>query len=184
MTSTRVALLLLFIALAVPWAMAAEGEERRIWAGLELFPSLLAADLDIEEKRDDGDTLLLVLFYVDDRETAEEMARFLREEIGTIRDLPIRVELTDDPLLSRYDDRPPAGIFLTQRLRHRLGMIIRYGREHRLIVFSPFAGDVERGVLAGILIGDRILPLINVEAMAASEIRFKSFFLRIAARYE
>ncbi len=176
-----VPIVLVFALLAAP-ADAGGGQGRRVWAGLDLFPSLLAADLDIAHKQDDG-TLLLVLVYVDDREAAEEMARHLREEIGTIRKIPIRVELTDDPQLSRYAERPPAGIFLTQRLRHRLAALIRYGRDHRVIVFSPFAGDVERGVAAGILISDRILPLINVEAIAASGIRFKSFFLRIAERH-
>lgn len=57
---------------------------------------------------------------------------------------------------------------------------MRYGIKHRIIIFSPFQGDVERGASGGILISDRILPYLNLETMHLSDIRIKPFFLRIA----
>jgi hypothetical protein len=162
---------------------AQEWEDPRIWAGLDLFPSLVAADQDIARKYGPDGKLFLVLMYVDERQTAEEMALYLAK-IEHIRGIPIRIELTDDTSMKSYEDIPLAGIFLTQRLGRELGDVIRYGMEHHTIVFSPFEGDLERGVLGGIAISDRILPYVNMEAMRSWGIRIKGFFLRIAERYE
>ena len=162
---------------------AQEWEEPRIWAGLDLFPSLVAADQDIAEKHDSDGNLLLVLIYVDEKEAAEEMALYLAK-IEHIRGIPIRMELTDDTSMKSYEDTALAGIFLTQRLYGELEHVIGYGMEHHTIVLSPFEGDVERGVLGGIAISDRILPYVNIEAMKSWGIRIKGFFLRIAEQYE
>jgi hypothetical protein len=43
---------------------------------------------------------------------------------------------------------------------------------------------VERGATGGIVVSDRILPYVNMETVRQSEIRIKSFFLRIAVAYE
>ena len=67
---------------------AQEWEEPRIWAGLDLFPSLVAADQDIAEKCDSDGKLLLVLMYVDEKEAAEEMALYLAK-VKYIRGIPI-----------------------------------------------------------------------------------------------
>ncbi len=158
-------------------------EEPRIWAGLDLFPSLVAADQDIAEKHGPDGKLLLVLMYVDEKEAAEEMALYLAK-IEHIRGILIRIELTDDTSMKSYEDTPLAGIFLTQRLYGELEHVIGYGMEHHTIVLSPFEGDVERGVLGGIAISDRILPYVNMKAMRSWGIRIKGFFLRIAEQYE
>jgi hypothetical protein len=50
-------------------------------------------------------------------------------------------------------------------------------------VFSPFAGDVEAGVSSGLVVSDRILPYVNVEAMRLSGVQMKPFFLRVAEQY-
>ncbi len=164
-------------------SLAGEMEERRVRAGLDLFPSLLAADMDIVNKQNSDGSLSLVLVYLDNREAVEEMARYL-ERIEEIRNMPVRVELTDDPSLKNYEDRPPFGIFLAQPMPRELQSIVLYGRDHQVIVFSPFEGDVERGVLGGIDIAETVLPYVNNEAMRQAEIRIKPFFLKIAKHHD
>ncbi len=171
------------LSVSVGASLAGEREARRVWAGLDLFPSLLAADLDIANKQHSDGSLLLVLVYLDNREAAEEMAWRL-ERIEEIRNMPVRVELTDDPSLKNYEDRPPFGIFLTQPMPRELQSIVLYGRDHQVIVFSPFEGDVERGVLGGIDVAERVLPYINSEAMRLAQIRIKPFFLKIAKQHD
>jgi hypothetical protein len=173
---------MLAVLLLFPGALfAGDREERRVWAGLDLFPSLLAADEEIAEKQGPDGKLLLLLHYADDPSAAQEMAGRL-EKIGNIRKIPIQVEVTAS--LKDYDDTPVAGIFLTQKLSREFDGVIRYGTEHQIIVFSPFEGDVERGASGGIVVSDRILPYVNMETVRQSEIRIKSFFLRIAVAYE
>ncbi len=162
---------------------AGEKESRRVWAGVDLFPSLLAADLDIENKRTPEGKLLLVLLYMDDKGAAEKMAQYLGE-IKKIRDIPIQVEISNDITLKNYYDCPPAGVFLTQRIRQGLDSIIQYSKKNHILVFSPFEGDVKKGIPGGIMISDRILPYVNMKALRSSEIRMKKFFLRISEQYD
>jgi hypothetical protein len=171
---------LLLLSAAV--ARAGDREESRAWAGLDLFPSVLAADAEIAEKRGPGGELPLVILYQTDRELAAEMARRLKRT-GTIRGIPIRVEIAHDPASLHGNGPPPAGIFLAEPRIGDLDAVIEFGRENRRLVFSPFAGDVERGVPAGIAVSDRILPLVNAEALESFGLRLKPFFLRIAEVY-
>lgn len=172
----------LFLVLFPEKPAADEFADRRAWAGLDLFPSFLAADDDIADKKGVDGMLHLLLVHVNRKDMVEEMINHL-ERIGQIRGIPIRVSDVGIDELDSPLDFPPAGIFLVERMGDRLEAVIRFGRAHQAIVFSPFAGDVERGVPSGLVISDRILPYINVKAMHLSGIRIKSFFLRIAEQY-
>ena len=55
-----------------------------------------------------------------------------------------------------------------------------WSERFRTLVFSPFAGDVEAGAVAGIYVADRILPFINLRQAQRAGIRFKPFFLKVA----
>lgn len=163
-------------------ACAAEKAQIRVRAGLDLFPSLLAADMGIEDKKGPDGTLLLILLYKDEKAYAQELAEHLGQ-VSQIRGIPIHIEVSDALSLSKFA-KQAAGIFLTQPLGDNLREVIAYGREKQVVVFSPFEGDVERGVLGGIYISDRLLPYLNVAALQASHVQIKPFFLRVAMRYE
>ncbi|MFW6241154.1 MAG: hypothetical protein ACOC98_11120 [Thermodesulfobacteriota bacterium] len=175
-------LLAALLLLSAAFAHGGDREESRAWAGLDLFPSVLAADAEIADKRGPDGALPLVVLHQTDRELAEEMARRLART-GTIRGIPIRVEIARDPASLHGTGRPPAGMFLAEPRIGDLDAVIQFGRENRRLVFSPFAGDVERGVPAGIAVSDRILPLVNAEALESFGLRLKPFFLRIAEVY-
>ena len=52
------------------------------------------------------------------------------------------------------------------------------------LVFSPFAGDLEAGAVAGLYVADRVLPFINAPQARRAGLRFKPFFLKVARQYE
>lgn len=176
-------LLLLVFCLLSKFVSADEREKRIIRAGLDLFPSLLAADLDITQKQNADGKLLLILLCVDKKKTEAKMAQHLMK-IEKIRGIPIQVEISDDISFESYTNHKPAGVFLIQPFEQKIDSIIQFTREHNIIVFSPFEGDVKRGVLGGIMVSDRILPHINMKALQLSGIRLKPFFLRVSERYE
>ncbi len=158
----------------------------RVAAGLRVFPSMLAADMDIAAKAIDSGNkkrLLLVLLYVDRKDIAEELARHLRK-IGNIRGIGIHVEVSADPALEKYKNAKPAGIYLTQTLDADLESVLEYGRINHRIVFSPFERDIERGAHGGIIITDKILPYINIKTMNSSKIKIKPFFMTISTCFE
>ena len=167
---------------AFPTEKADEPADRRAWAGLDLFPSFLAADADITEKKRPDGALHLLLVYKDRQNLAESMRTHLKR-VKKVHDIPIRIRITEIDELSDKVEPSLAGIFLVERIGDKIEAIIRLGREHRAMVFSPFVGDVQRGVSSGMVITDRILPYVNVEAMRLSGIRIKPFFLRIAEQY-
>jgi len=164
---------------SVQGVQAREIDESRIWAGLELFPSFLAADQDIRDKKGEDGHLLLLLVYTDKRQKAETMATRLLE-VQKIRSVPVRVEVVTADELTQNASQRVAGIFLTQPLLEHLPAVIDFGTSRQVIVFSPFVGDVQRGILGGIVIKATILPQVNESTMRQSDLRLKSFFLRIS----
>jgi len=180
------AFLIGLVVLSSPWLGAVAADEhdaRRVTVGINIFPAVLAADRDIELKRGTRDALTLLIVHRDEQGLVERLADVLRDK-GAVRGVPIRVEaITVDALASR-DATGVAGVFLAQRLGDQLPGVTLYCREHRVLCFSPFEGDVERGIAAGIVVSDRVLPYINVAALDQSGLRIKPFFMRIAERYE
>lgn len=164
-------------------AYPVERDELRVRAGLDLFPSLVTADLDIAGKKGDDGTLTLLLIYTDNRSQAISMSQRLGA-LKTIRNIPIRVEVSNDLTMNPYAANPPAGIFLTQPPGEKLHEIIRFAIDKGIILFSPFQGDVEKGVLGGLHISDRVLPYINKSTMKSAGINIKQFFMRVSVIYE
>lgn len=178
-------ILINFIILLLSYSMAAavDRDELRVKAGLDYFLSLLTADLDIADKKGDDGFLTLLLIYTDKKPETMEMAGILGS-LKSIKGIPVRVEITDDLAMSSYRDKPPAGIFIAQPLGDKLSDVIYFAVNNGIVLFSPFQGDVEKGVLGGIHISDRVLPYINLSSMKSSGIHIKEFFIRISVTYD
>lgn len=177
--------LLFILLLAVTGSVNATDEidQRLLNVGVDLFPSLLAADLDIDQKLGKENELAILLVYQDDRSIAEETKRTI-EKIGSIRKHAIKVLISDGSDLGQYAHSPPAGIFVVERGHDKLNTIVEFSIATSRIVFSPYAEDLKRGVLGSIHISDRILPEINSLTLKDSRIRIKRFFLKVAKLYE
>lgn len=171
-----------FIVLSPGESAADELSDQRARIGLDLFPSVLAADKNIEGKKCDDGTLKLILVHAGRENFAEEMAAELKR-INEIRGIPIRISIVEIHELEKTTDCQTAGVFLVERITGGMEAVIRFGGEQHAIVFSPFPGDVEDGVPSGMLITDRILPYVNVDALRLYDVHLKSFFLKIAVQY-
>ena len=156
-------------------------DEQRFRVGLKLFPAVLGAVEDLEDKRTSGGQLEIRVVYEGSDTIAREAASALRG-IGRIREIPLNVQTLSAEALDA-DDSLLGGIFVAsvnvggKRLR-------RWSERHRTLVFSPFAGDVEAGAVAGIHVADRILPFVNLPWAERADVRFKPFFLKVARPYE
>jgi len=174
----------LLLLLPLQGLLADEALKRRVLVGLKVFPAVLAASQALEHKPAMRRLHILIVYH-DDRDYAEELAEALRS-IKQIRDIPLRVETAPIASLQQHHDTrpPPFGIFLCQRNEEDIARVSRYGIDNGVITFSPFRGDVEQGILAGIVISDHILPLINKQTLAELPFGLKAFFLRVAEIYE
>ena len=181
----RRSLAALLVALTLPSLVAGdEVNDRRANAGIRLFRALLAADLDLPRKTVAPNQLLIVFFYVDDKARAAELAqRFATED--KIHGLSVTTELTNDPNFAAYEKRVPAGIFLADSpAKQPLASIVHWGIAHRVIVYSPFEGHVEKGVLGGLSVEAQVRPYVNRATIEASQISLKPFFLEVAKVYQ
>lgn len=160
--------------------------DRRITAGVKIFRALLAADSEVNKKKNKNGVFLLSLVYDNDLRNAKLAADILHSREDTnIRGIPINPELVLYSDL--FSDRRgwTTGFFLTQQLPdEKLVKLIDLAREQGVVLFSPFEGDVERGVMGGIKVEARVQPYLNMQALEDSGIRLKSFFIRVSKIYE
>jgi len=167
---------------------ADEVADRRANAGLRLFRALLAADIELTKKTVAPDQILIVFLYVDDKRRATDFAtRFIAEakERDKLRGMTIATEVTNDPNFAAYGARIPAGVFIAEAPgRQALTSVIKYGIQRHVIVYSPYEGHVESGVLGGLSVEAQVRPYVNRETLEASQISLKSFFLGVAKVYQ
>lgn len=178
----RIIIMMVLVCSVVP-SFAGELDRVRIWAGLELFPAMVAADEGIHDKKSDDNTLSLLFVYRDLKKDAHEMAGHVKQ-IGMIRDLAISVTVVSYTQLSGYDRKAIGGVFLTQHPGEFCDDVIRFGQKNHALIFSPFEGDVENGISGGILISDIIKPYVNTDALNKAHLSLKPFFLRVAEHYD
>jgi hypothetical protein len=183
----RLAALLAALVCLVRPAAAESYEERRAQSGLRLFRAMLAADLDLPRKVEpDGRLLVVFLHTGDGRRAAALAADFARRtadgEAEPIRGLPVRVEVVPaSALSSTYDRRSTAGLFLAEAPdAAALHAIVQFGIARRFIVYSPYEGHVESGVLGGLAIEAQVRPYVNLTTLARSNVTLKDFFLKVA----
>lgn len=192
MTSTggaarRFSTRLLLAAIALGWSLsgapslAQEGLAPRLQIGSSILPGILAAD-----KRLAGvgsETLPVYLVYRDNRRQAEQIRSGL-EKIGSIRGRELRLESVSLGDLPSLDPPPASAVFIAEPLGAELEQLLEFSRQRKLLLFSPFEGDVERGVATGFRVTDKVLPMVNMQALKQSNVQLKAFFLRIAVKHE
>ena len=172
--------------LVAPLLLAESEQDRRNEAGIRLFGTLIAADVDLAKKATPDGRLLLLIYYSNDARGAEALAKSLRitpnGEPKKLGGFTLDVITTND---ATFAGRNPAGIFLSQAPPNAtLKSIIQYGIAHRIIVYSPFEGHVESGVSGGLSIGAQVKPYINASTLAASQISLKAIFMKVAKVYQ
>jgi len=174
--------LALAVALGAP-LVADDLADVRAQAGARLFRAFLSADVDVDRKKVEKDQILVVFLYTDDRQHAADLAASFAgnpKDAVTIHGAPVLVELSSDTSLASYGGRVPAGIFLSQAPPlNTLKSIIRYGIDHHVIVYSPFEGHVERGVLGGLAVEAQVRPYVNLTTLDASNITLKPLFFKV-----
>ena len=155
----------------------------RAQAGARLFRAFLSADVDVDKKTVENNQLLILFLYSDDKNRATSLAtHFLgdNKDGGTIRGLPLTVAYSSDASMASFKSRIPAGIFLSQPPNETMRKaVVKYGIEHHVIVYSPFEGDVENGVLGGLSVEAQVRPYVNLSTLAASNISLKPLFFKV-----
>lgn len=167
------------------FAIGDELEARRIKTSLAIFPRIIAVDENIDRKLDTDKRVQLVVAYGRDTVTAQNQVSVLTTSVQNIGGRPLTVRALSVNSLFNADPGTVSGLFLSERLEDgELESILQFARERHIIVFSPFSGDVERGVAAGIAVGSQVKPYFNLSTLKRSEIAINPTLLRISKHYE
>lgn len=155
---------------------------QRLNVGINLLPACLSADLSLANKLTPEGSLRILVLHQNDQAAASSVATSLLA-LKTIGGYAVEVETlsTSAPQLS--DDSPVAAIFIASP-GIKSEIFNHWITDRQSMVFSPFSGDVERGVVAGLYVTDRILPFINLSQAKKAGVVYKPFFLRIAKQYD
>ncbi len=163
-------------------------DHRRIQIGFRQFKAVLAADMDLANKLDKQGRLILGLVYRGNPDLASAFATQLMqmgqgESEGRILDIPYLAKPVTAKELTNLI-QPPAGIYL---LDHpgapTLRYIVDYAIESNRILYSPFEGHVEQGVMSGMTGTVKPRPYINLATLKSSSVRLNNFFLKVADQY-
>ena len=183
------AILILFVVMAVAadnLDYADEGEKRRVDISLTIFPRIVAVDNDFRSKLSDEKKVQLIILYVDRKDRAASLSKSLKKKNKNIGGMGVSVrEVSVSELLSSEEAPVSTAIFLSERLSDDdLRKVMVFSGERSRIVFSPFTGDVERGVTVGISVTNRVKPYFNLAALKSSGIVINALLMKMSKRYE
>lgn len=173
--------LLLWLPLLPSTALTQDMLSPRLQIGIGILPAVIAANKQLAA--DESPVLPVYLVYNNNRYLAEQVKPGL-EKIDRIQRHKLAVTSISLAELLALEPAPSAAIFIAEPLGNDLPRLIEFVERRKLLLFSPFKGDVERGVAAGFRVTDKVLPMVNLAALKQSNIHLKAFFLRVAVKHE
>lgn len=160
-------------------------EDRRVAVGLKIFRTLLTADLNLDNKTDSEQQVPVIIIYADGQQNAQAYKAQLESLLAQQNKYDFQIKIGTIASLSPLAENQYAAIFIAQPLNEQeLTPVISYGINKHIVVFSPFEGDVEKGVLAGLSVQSAVRPLINMRTLKQSKVDIKPFYLKVAKQYE
>lgn len=157
-------------------------DHQRLHAGLDVFPAVLGGLVDLDDKASTEGDLPVAVAHAHSPEAGRHAASAL-QAMEPIRGHPLRVIVLEAAALDTYEGPPLAGIFVAS-----IGMegprLRAWSERLRTLVFSPFAGDVESGAVAGLHVSAQVLPFLNLSQARRAGVRFRHFLLRVSRHHE
>jgi hypothetical protein len=158
--------------------------QARLEIGINILPSVIAANMrwNIEEKYKQQPITLFIIYDENRKLARDALSKLTR--IKKIRGHRVKKEIVSmSEILSSTTDENSV-LFIVEPLFENSERAIEFSRSHQSLLFSPFKGDVEKGVMTGFDVTNKVLPAVNLKALKESNIRLKAFFLRIAVSYD
>lgn len=164
---------------------ADDATERRMQISLPIFPRIVAVDNDFQKKLLGKDKVLLVFLYESDKDKAVILAGSLKEKLSNVAGLEFAAEAVSVREQLEATAEVPTALFVVEHFSEQsFAPVLEYAVKQQRILFSPFAGDVERGAMAGISITSRVSPFFNIKTLKRADIKINPVLLKLSKRYE
>lgn len=163
---------------------ADETEKRRVDISISIFPRIVAVDNQFREKLNKDKKAQLLFVYDSDKKFAQDVAARVGGAANNIGGMPIvtRVEAVTEMLPG---NEVPVAIFIVEKLSgEQLEKVVGYAESANRLLFSPFSGDVERGVMVGISVTNRVKPYFNMSALRHSKVVINALLMKMSKRHE
>ena len=173
--------LILLISLPV---VADSFTDRRASVGIKLFRSMLVSNTTYLNKVTHSGELHVKLIFIHSDRKARVLAASLGPDLKAIKGKPVVLEVVslNDYLKSK---ETILGAFIVQKMDGvNLQAVIDKSILDQTLLFSPFEGDVEKGVFGGISVESKVRPFINIDTLKKSKISLKAFYLRVSKKHE
>lgn len=163
---------------------ADEAEQRRVEISMSIFPRIVAVDNDFRNKLVEGSRAQLMFVYDRDSQYAQKLAEQIKNDSDNIGGMDIEtVVMSVEGELPVSE--PPTAIFIAEKLTDaKLQVVMEFASATHRLVFSPFLGDVERGVTVGISITNRVKPFFNLPALRDSKVTINALLMKMSKRHE
>jgi hypothetical protein len=173
------AMMLLALGMAFGTVRADSYDDRRVRSAARLMRALLAADQDLAARHPEG-SRVRVIVLADNPRQAEPLVSLIAPpgDRESSRISGVDMEVTTQLAQPAQDAEPPDAVFLAAPLGDKdFSKLLAWCIARRVILYSPFEGDVERGATAGLSIQAKVQPFVNRRTLDATGITLRSFFL-------
>ena len=178
-------LIIIFLCLFSTQIHADATENRRVMISASVFPKIIAVDEDLSAKLDSSGQVRLGLIYKNNKTTAEKIKKQMLRKIKNIANKNIVIDIINTSEFSMKLKDKLSGIFIVDHIANfDINTIKNYSNQNNIIFFSPYEGDVERGVMAGIFIGSKIRPYFNMKSLTLAKVKLKPAILKVSKIYE
>ena len=166
-------------------ASANDVTDRRIQISLPIFPRIVAVDDAFKHKLLSKDKVLFVFIYVSNKDKAEQLAETLKQKLTNVAGLEFTAQAVSVQDQLAATAVVPTALYVTEHFPQKTFVaVLEYSTKHQRILFSPFAGDVERGATAGIAITSRVKPFFNITTLKRADIHINPVLMNLSKRYE
>ena len=177
--------IVIFLCLFSTQIYADSTENRRVMISASVFPKIIAVDEDLSAKLDSSGQVRLGLIYRNNKTKAEKIKKQMMRKIKNIANKNIVIDIISTSEFPVKLKDKLSGIFIVDNINNSdINAIKNYSNENNIIFFSPYDGDVERGVMVGIFIGSKIRPYFNMKSMTSAKVKLKPAILKVSKIYE
>jgi hypothetical protein len=176
--------MLVMLSTVVDGALADENDSRRVDISLSIFPRIIAVDNHFREKLNSDKEAYLLFVYDNNEEYARQLAARMKKgntNIGGMRVVVEAMSINEEFL----PEDVPTALFVVERLTDaQLEKVMAFANETHRLVFSPYLGDVERGVTVGISVTNRVKPYFNLSSLRESKVSINALLMKMSKRHE
>jgi len=158
---------------------------RRLSISAAIFPRIVGVDLNLENKLDKDNNAKLIIIYTTNKSAAVKIKQIIHKKVPHISGHKVTIELLPVDRASAETIESATGLFLAEPLEQSAFRRINQNCINKSrVCFSPFPGDVENGMLAGIYIGAQIRPFFNKNSLKKSNINVNPVLLKASRTHE